>query len=263
MVSTRCGCVPWLRRHDPDDEALLETPAPAGCRPPAHRAARRRAAPTMRDLGRAGGDQSGAEASEPARRPAWRAFPATSRRRRHPSRRERHAADGSVDGLRRAPRDIDDALEPESLVPADADRRFKVAKNDHATVVPAPFLAQGQAALAPGIRLTIWSGTPDVIAELDRGELDPVRSPAPPHRERISKVARLADDCVAVALRPYPSAGRRPDAALFAAVPHLPVWSRSDDTGVVHRALRDAGCRGAWQRRRCSRRSARSSRSRM
>ena len=144
--------------------------------------------------------------------------------------------------VRRALGEIENVLEPEEFVPADAENRFMIAMNNYATLVLAPILVVRCAALAPRVRLTIRpSGTLDAIAELDYGRLDLVLSSALPRRERISEVALLADDYVAVTRHLHPTAGRSLDATLLAAIPHLLVSSSPDDLSFVDRALRDVG----------------------
>src|SRR6266851_75504 len=74
--------------------------------------------------------------------------------------------------VRNALNEMQLALEPETFVPAAADRGFAVAVNNYAAVVVAPPLAATVAAAAPGVRLDLRpSGTLDIVAALDRAAL--------------------------------------------------------------------------------------------
>src|SRR3982074_3734433 len=82
-------------------------------------------------------------------------------------------AEQLAEPLRRALNDMQLALEPETFVPAEANRQFVIAVNNYAAVILVPGLLMAVAAAAPGIRLDIRpSGGVDVPALLDRGELD-------------------------------------------------------------------------------------------
>ena len=144
--------------------------------------------------------------------------------------------------VRRALTGLEEILEPETFVPASAERRFVVAVNNYAAVVLAPAIAARCVALAPRIRLTMRpSGTLDLVDLLDRGELDLVLSSPIRHLDRIGSAVLLADDYVAVMRGGHPNAGQPLSLALLASIPHLLVSSSPDDLGFIDSALQASG----------------------
>jgi DNA-binding transcriptional LysR family regulator len=135
-------------------------------------------------------------------------------------------AEGLAQPVRQALLTLEGALEPESFVPARAERGFTIAVNNYAAVVLAAPIAGRCAALAPQIRLALRpSGTLDLWALLDRGELDlAIAAPEPP-ADRFAAQRLIEDDYVAVLRRGHPAAGLALDLATFAALPHLAITS--------------------------------------
>ena len=143
--------------------------------------------------------------------------------------------------IRRALEDFAQALEPEDFSPAVADRRFRLALNNHAALVLAAPILRACSTEAPGIRLDIRpSGTLAVDDLLDRGELDFVITARPLDRQRFaSKV--LMEDGYQLAMRTgHPLAGVALTLADFAALSRIDVSSSGEDMAFVGQALSDA-----------------------
>src|SRR5438552_3712214 len=100
--------------------------------------------------------------------------------------------------LRRALSDMQLALETETFVPKEARRQFVIAVNNYAAVLLAPPILTASTAVAPGIRLDLRpSGTRDILALLDRGELDLAIGTFDDIGERFASVPILEDSFVA------------------------------------------------------------------
>jgi DNA-binding transcriptional LysR family regulator len=143
-------------------------------------------------------------------------------------------AEQLAEPLRRALNDMHLALEPETFVPAEANRQFVIAVNNYAAVILVPGLLMAVAAAAPGIRLDIRpSGGVDVPALLDRGELDIAIGTFDEAGERFA-AAPMHEDLYVLAMRHDHPAGRReltPQA--LAGLPYLQISSGGDDSGFV------------------------------
>src|SRR5437763_813290 len=75
--------------------------------------------------------------------------------------------------LRHALAQMEPALEPETFVAAQTNRRFSIAINNYAAIVMAAPLVGAVSAAAPLVQLDLRpSGTLDIFDRLDRGELD-------------------------------------------------------------------------------------------
>jgi DNA-binding transcriptional LysR family regulator len=144
--------------------------------------------------------------------------------------------------VRRALDELQLALEPETFVPATAERWFTIAVNNYAAVVLAgPIVAQCSV-LAPRIRLSLRpSGTLDLTDLLDRGELDLVISAVDAPAERFASQVLVEDRYVAVMRRGHPAADDALDLATFADLPQLAISSSGEDVGFVDEALASHG----------------------
>jgi DNA-binding transcriptional LysR family regulator len=140
--------------------------------------------------------------------------------------------------VRHALEEMQLALEPVAFVPAQAVRRFAIAVDNCVAIVVAPALISAAANAAPGVRLDLRpSGTLDVEALVDRGELDLAIGPFMMDRERFVARQLFEDVFVAVLRRGHPS-GRRPfSAKALARLPQLEISSSGDDTSFLDRWL--------------------------
>ncbi len=139
-------------------------------------------------------------------------------------------------GIREALAGLREAIEEKSaFIPAQAERRFVLAMNNHATLTLAAPLIAAVAAEAPGILLDIRpSGSRNVLEELDRGDVDLVVGGTANDNERFRRRVFVEDRYVAVIRKSHPQAN---GAALsmedFAELPHLALSSTGDiDTFV-------------------------------
>ena len=104
--------------------------------------------------------------------------------------------------LRRALNDLHLALEPETFVPQEASRRFVLALNNYAAVVLASSIVTAVTLAAPGIRLDLRpSGTRDLPALLDRGELDLAIGSFEDVGDRFARVPRIQQHDLHVAAK--------------------------------------------------------------
>ena len=138
--------------------------------------------------------------------------------------------------IREALAGLREAIEEKSaFIPAQAERRFVLAMNNHATLTLAAPLITAVAEQAPGILLDIRpSGSRNVLEELDRGDVDLVVGGTANDNERFRRRVFVEDRYVAVIRKSHPQAN---GAALsmedFAELPHLALSSTGDiDTFV-------------------------------
>jgi len=112
--------------------------------------------------------------------------------------------------LRQALSELQRALQPETFVPATADRRFALALNNYAAVVVAPPLVAAVSKAAPSVQLDIRpSGTMDLLESLDRGELDLVIGSLDRVGERFAATPLLEDEFVLVMRHSHPAGAAR------------------------------------------------------
>jgi len=144
--------------------------------------------------------------------------------------------------LRRALSDMQLALEPETFVPEQTTRRFVVALYNYAAVVLAPSIVKTVRSTAPGIRLDLRpSGTSDIPALLDRGELDFAIGTFAEVGERFAR-ATVFEDSFVVAMRQGLPAGRHAlTAEALAELAHLEISSSGEDAGFVDEWLGQRG----------------------
>ena len=134
------------------------------------------------------------------------------------------------------------ALEPDGFDPAVSDRRFALTVNNYAAVVLAPPLVSAVAAAAPAVRLDLRpSGTLNVVDQLDHGDLDLTIGGTDNQGERFASAPLLEDAFVMVMRRGHPASRRKLSAEDFAALPHLEISSRREDTGFIDHWLAERG----------------------
>jgi DNA-binding transcriptional LysR family regulator len=151
-------------------------------------------------------------------------------------------AEALAQPLRSALSEMQLALEPAAFDPAAADRRFVLAVNNYAAVVLAPPLVTAASAAAPLVRLDLRpSGTLDILARLDRGDLDLAVGSIENPGERFSVAPLLEDPFVMVMRRGHPAARRKLSAKAFADLPHLEISSSGEDTGFIDTWLAERG----------------------
>jgi DNA-binding transcriptional LysR family regulator len=144
--------------------------------------------------------------------------------------------------LRQALSELQQALQPETFVPATADRRFALAMNNYAAVVVAPPLVTAVSTAAPSVQLDLRpSGTLDLVESLDRGELDLAIGSLDHVGERFASTPLLEDEFVMVMRRSHPAGRGALSAKVLAALPHLDISSSGERTDFLDAWLTDQG----------------------
>ncbi len=147
-------------------------------------------------------------------------------------------AEQLAEPLRRALRDMQLALEPETFSPKEARRRLAIAVNNYAAVVLSPLLIAATADAAPFVQLDIRpSGTLNVLDLLDRSELDLAIGYFASPGERFGLSTLLEDRFVVAMRHDHPGARQKFTANAFAALLHLEISSSGEDTSFVDRWL--------------------------
>jgi len=137
--------------------------------------------------------------------------------------------------LRHALAEMQRALEPETFVAAQANRRFSIAVNNYAAIIMAAPLVAAVAAAAPLVQLDLRpSGTLDVFDRLDSGDLDVAIGTFDAVGERFGS---------AVMRRGHPAGRSKLSAEAFGALAHVAISSSGDDTGFIDRSLATRGAR--------------------
>lgn len=144
--------------------------------------------------------------------------------------------------LRQALRELQQVLQPETFVPATADRRFSLAINNYAAVVVAPPLVTAVSTAAPSVQLDLRpSGTLDIIECLDRGDLDLAIGSVDSFGERFACTQLLEDEFVMVMRRRHPAGRGALSAKVLAGLTHLdpPIGENTDflDAWLSERGL--------------------------
>jgi DNA-binding transcriptional LysR family regulator len=143
--------------------------------------------------------------------------------------------------IRRALQDLATALDPgETFSPGETRRDFTIALNNYAALVLAAPIATAVAQEAPFISLDLRpSGTMDLTARLDQGDLDLAISNLAAPAERFADTRLLQDSYVAVLRRTHPIAatGTAPSLQALAALPHLILSSTGEGTDFVDTEL--------------------------
>jgi DNA-binding transcriptional LysR family regulator len=146
--------------------------------------------------------------------------------------------------LRQALTEMQRALEPETFVAAQANRRFSIAINNYAAIVLAAPLVAAVSEAAPLVQLDLRpSGTLDVVDLLDSGELDVAIGTFENVGERFQSAALLEDRFVAVMRRGHPAGRGTLSAGAFATLGHVAISSSGDDTGFIDRSLATRGAK--------------------
>src|SRR2546426_3636823 len=146
--------------------------------------------------------------------------------------------------LRHALAQMEQALDPETFVAAQANRRFSVAINNYAAIVVAAPLVAAVSAAAPVVQLDLRpSGTLDVFDRLDSGELELGIGTFGAVGERFGSAAVLEDRFVAVMRRGHPTGRGKLSAEAFGTLPPIEISSSGDDTGFLDRSLVSRGAR--------------------
>ena len=124
--------------------------------------------------------------------------------------------------LRQTLRELQQVLQPETFVPATADRRFSLAINNYAAVVLAPPLVTAVSTAAPFVQLDLRpSGTLNIIEGLDRGDLDLAIGSLDSFGERFACTQLLEDEFVMVMRRHHPAGRGALSAKVLAGLTHL------------------------------------------
>ena len=144
--------------------------------------------------------------------------------------------------LRHALNDLQQALEPETFVPAKADRRFSLAINNYAAVVVAPPLVAAVSRAAPSVQLDLRpGGTLDIVDRLDRGDLDLAIGTFESPGERFVCAPLLEDSFVMVMRGGHPAGRGKLSLERFAGLRHLDISSTGEDTAFIDRSLAERG----------------------
>jgi DNA-binding transcriptional LysR family regulator len=144
--------------------------------------------------------------------------------------------------LRQALSELQRALQPETFVPATADRRFSLAINNYAAVVVAPPLVSAVATAAPAVQLDLRpSGTLDLVESLDRGELDLAIGNLDRVGERFTCMLLLEDEFVMIMRSRHPAGRGALSAKVLAALPHLDISSSGEHTDFLDAWLTEQG----------------------
>jgi len=136
--------------------------------------------------------------------------------------------------LRHALAEMQRALEPETFVAAQANRRFSIAINNYAAIVMAAPLVAAVAAAAPLVQLDLRpSGTLDVFDLLDSGALDVAIGTFDTVGERFWERG-VARGSFRRSDAPGTPGGRsKLSAEAFGALAHVAISSSGDDTGFI------------------------------
>jgi DNA-binding transcriptional LysR family regulator len=141
-------------------------------------------------------------------------------------------------------KNLRDALaEKTPFIPERAERRFILMMNNRSALTLAAPLAAATAAQAPGVMLEIRpSGPRDILAPLDRGDVDLVIGGIAAPNDRFSGMTLLEDRYVAV-LRKTHRIAKRPVLSMadFAVLPHLVLSSTGDQDDFVDDMLSKNG----------------------
>jgi DNA-binding transcriptional LysR family regulator len=138
---------------------------------------------------------------------------------------------------------LNNTLKPEAFEPANAERDFTIAVNNHAARAIVPALIRAVAEAAPGVTLDIRPiGRADLADQLDSGGIDVAIGPLIDGGERFRCVRVTDDDYVAVLARDHDAAMEAElSAELVAEIPHVAITSSGDDTSFIDDALERRG----------------------
>ncbi|HEX4712918.1 LysR family transcriptional regulator [Phenylobacterium sp.] len=144
--------------------------------------------------------------------------------------------------LRNALSEVQFALEPPAFDPQVSERSFAVALNNFAAVVLGPPLVTAACGAGPGMCLDMRpSGTLDVAALLDRGDIDLAIGALESPGERFVSELLLEDPFVLVTRCGHPAGRRKLSAEVLAELPYLEISSSGEDAAFLDRWLDERG----------------------
>lgn len=128
--------------------------------------------------------------------------------------------------------------------PATTTRRFRLSAGDYAAMLLLPPLVRRLRAAAPGIDLRCRFAEKDTLPRLlDDGTLDLAIGVFPAAPMRLAVRPLLREEFLCLLRARHPAAARPLTPETYAALPHVLVTERADDTGAVDEALRRRGLR--------------------
>ena len=141
--------------------------------------------------------------------------------------------------VREALESLQRSLEPADFDPSTAERHFRIAVDNYAAIVLVGPIVARIAKAAPGVTLDFRpSGTLDVVALLDRGELDLAVGSFGEQQARFARQQLLQDEFVAVLRKNHPATtARELSMEKFASLPHLEISSIHHPTRFIDEAL--------------------------
>ena len=147
------------------------------------------------------------------------------------------------DPIRRALRDLQAALTPNSFNPATATRRFTVALNNRAAMTLAAPLTAAAAQAAPDVTLDLRpSGTLRVDDLLDRAEIDAaIVGEGRVHGDRFGAATLSNDGFAVLARRDHPLFRQPVTFARLATTHHIELSSTQEETGFLDEILAREG----------------------
>ena len=146
-----------------------------------------------------------------------------------------HPVRAALDNLQRS-------LEPPHFDPAATPRTFKIAVDNYGALVLAGPVATRMAKIAPHVMFEFYpSGTRDVVADMDRGELDMTIGALVGYPERFTRQPLMRDEFIAVLREGHPLAASTLSIEAVAAIPHLDFTSIRYNTDFIDETLSKAG----------------------
>ena len=146
--------------------------------------------------------------------------------------------------LRLALQDIQTALAPDRFEPAEAEIGLTIAVETHETIVVLPLLVEEVRREAPGIALTIKSGSlEDILDGVDQGRVDVAIGLFKGLPDRFMTCRLLSDEHACVIRADHPIARSPLTLGLYLDAPHLLISMSGSATNAVDDALADQGLR--------------------
>jgi DNA-binding transcriptional LysR family regulator len=146
--------------------------------------------------------------------------------------------------LRLALQDIQTALAPDRFEPAEAEIGLTIAVETHETIVVLPLLVDEVRREAPGIALTIKSGSlEDILDGVDQGRVDVAIGLFKELPDRFMTCRLLSDEHACVIRADHPIARSPLTLELYLDAPHLLISMSGSATSAVDDALADQGLR--------------------
>jgi DNA-binding transcriptional LysR family regulator len=146
--------------------------------------------------------------------------------------------------LRLALQDIQTALAPDRFEPAEAEIGLTIAVETHETIVVLPLLVDEVRREAPGIALTIKSGSlEEILNGVDQGRVDVAIGLFKGIPDRFMTCRLLSDEHACVIRADHPIARSPLTLDLYLDAPHLLISMSGSATNAVDDALADQGLR--------------------